>query len=102
MKNSYLIIIFILTSCNMKKVEISEPKAEKINTILTAHGDDRIDEYYWLRERGNPKVIDYLNAENTYRDEYMKDYKSLYISFYLFCVLHLSYHHSTKKIDICV
>ena len=77
MKNSYLIIFLILTSCNMKKIEISEPKAEKINTILTAHGDDRIDEYYWLRERGNPKVIDYLNAENTYRDEYMKDYKSL-------------------------
>ena len=39
--------------------------------------DERIDEYYWLKEKDNPKVIDYLNAENSYRDKYMKDYRGL-------------------------
>ena len=61
----------------MKNIKLIEPKAEKINTSLSTHNDERIDEYYWLKERDNPKVIDYLNAENSYRDKYMKDYQSL-------------------------
>ncbi|HVT78238.1 MAG TPA: prolyl oligopeptidase family serine peptidase, partial [Acidimicrobiales bacterium] len=35
---------------------------------LTAFGDVRVDPYYWLRERDNPKVIAYLEAENAYTD----------------------------------
>ena len=61
----------------MKKNKLSEPVAEKIDKVLSIHGHDRIDEYYWLNERENPKVIDYLNAENNYRNSYMKDYASL-------------------------
>ena len=60
----------------MKK-NLKEPIAEKIEKKLTIHGDTRIDEYYWLNQRGDKKVIDYLNAENSYRDLYMKDYKGL-------------------------
>ena len=33
---------------------------------LEAHGHVRTDEYYWLRERENPEVIRYLEAENAY------------------------------------
>ena len=61
----------------MKNTKLIEPKAEKINTSLSTHNDERIDEYYWLKERDNPKVIDYLNAENSYRNKYMKDYQGL-------------------------
>jgi oligopeptidase B len=61
----------------MKNTKLIEPKAEKINTSLSAHNDERIDEYYWLNQRGEKKVIDYLNSENSYRNEYMKDYKKL-------------------------
>ena len=77
MKKTYIAIFLILNSCTMKNTKLIEPKAEKINTFLSAHNDERIDEYYWLKERDNPKVIDYLNAENSYRDKYMKDYQSL-------------------------
>ena len=45
------------------------PKAEKIEHKLEIHGDIRIDNYYWLNNKENPKVIDYLNAENAYYDE---------------------------------
>tara|TARA_B100001113_G_scaffold353574_1_gene358432 strand:- start:1354 stop:3408 length:2055 start_codon:yes stop_codon:yes gene_type:complete len=61
----------------MKKNEITEPRAEKINKIMTMHNHERVDEFYWLNERENPKVIDYLNAENDYRDSYMEKYKGL-------------------------
>ena len=44
------------------------PVAEKIPQALTTNGHTRIDEYYWLRERENQKVIDYLNAENEFME----------------------------------
>ncbi len=49
------------------------PKAKKIDKILSKHGDQRIDPYYWLNERENPEVIAYLNEENQYTAEVMKD-----------------------------
>lgn len=50
----------------MSKKEMFPPLAERIPTRMKIHGDVRIDDYYWLNERENPKVIDYLNAENSY------------------------------------
>ena len=75
----YLIIItiIILHSCDMKKNEIVEPKAKKIDKVLKIHDHERTDEFYWLNERDNPEVIEYLNEENNYRDYYMKDYQGL-------------------------
>ena len=53
------------------------PIAEKIEKELTIHGHTRIDPYYWLRERENPKVIEYLNAENEYCDAQLKSTEKL-------------------------
>ncbi|MEO1515712.1 MAG: S9 family peptidase [Bacteroidota bacterium] len=44
----------------------SPPEAEKIPKELSIHGDTRIDNYYWMNDREDPKVISYLNAENDY------------------------------------
>ncbi|SFZ91714.1 oligopeptidase B [Flaviramulus basaltis] len=55
----------------MKK-ELQIPVAKKISKELKIHNDIRIDNYYWLNDRENPEVIDYLNAENEYTDEVMK------------------------------
>lgn len=45
------------------------PIAKKIPKELSIHNDVRIDDYYWMNDRENPEVIDYLNAENTYFEE---------------------------------
>ncbi len=50
----------------MTDTTIAAPVAEKINKDLIIHGDTRVDPYYWLNDRENPKVIAYLNAENDY------------------------------------
>ncbi|WP_282628477.1 S9 family peptidase [Empedobacter sedimenti] len=42
------------------------PIAKKIEEKLEKHGDVRIDNYYWLNDRENPEVIEYLNQENEY------------------------------------
>jgi len=41
--------------------------------VLEAHGDRRVDPYYWLRDKENPEVIAYLEAENAYADAAMAD-----------------------------
>lgn len=42
------------------------PLAKQIPKNLTIHDDVRVDEFYWLNDRENPEVIDYLNKENDY------------------------------------
>lgn len=51
--------------------KVKAPIAERIPKKMEIHGDVRIDDYYWLNERENPNVIDYLKAENNYYDEVM-------------------------------
>ena len=52
---------------------MKQPKAKKIAKTLTKHNHTRIDNYYWLNDRENSEVIDYLNAENSYTEYMMKD-----------------------------
>jgi len=47
------------------------PIARRRPKVLEAHGDRRVDPYYWLREKDNPEVIAYLEAENAYTDAVM-------------------------------
>ena len=42
------------------------PVAPKRPATLAAHGDERVDEWYWLRERDNPEVAALLDAENAH------------------------------------
>ena len=58
-------------------MEISSPLANKIPQELTKHSDTRIDNYYWLNDRKNQNVIDYLNLENTYTSKKLKPTKKL-------------------------
>ena len=44
------------------------PTAPRRPTTLTAHGHERVDDYYWLNDRTNPEVISYLEAENRYTE----------------------------------
>lgn len=61
----------------MQKSNNTFPLAEKIAKTLSIHNDNRVDEYYWLRDRENPKVIEYLNAENAFRESEMKHTEEL-------------------------
>ena len=66
-----LILISSLFSCDTKtQKSMSElpnaPIAKQIPKNLTMHDDVRVDEFYWLNDRDNPEVIDYLNKENDY------------------------------------
>jgi len=48
---------------------LAPPIAEKRPKIDVAHGDRREDDYFWLRERENPAVKAYLEAENAFAEQ---------------------------------
>ncbi len=74
-----IVTIMISLSCSKMKNEssIQEPRAKKIPRVLEIHNDQRIDHYYWLRERENPEVVAYLEQENSYREAIMKGTEEL-------------------------
>ena len=56
---------------------LQPPVAEIIPENLTVHGHTRVDNYYWLNERDNPNVVEYLQAENEYTKAVMKPTEAL-------------------------
>ncbi len=44
------------------------PAAPRRPHQLVAHGQERVDDWYWLGDRDDPDVLDYLRAENEYAD----------------------------------
>ena len=51
---------------------LKPPRPKKIPKVHTAHGDERLDDYYWLRDdtRKDPEVISYLESENQYLEDW--------------------------------
>jgi oligopeptidase B len=74
MKNRLLILFscftFVVGNSQNINTEMQEkntpPIAKRIPHKLEKHGHVRNDDYYWLNNRENPEVIDYLNKENDY------------------------------------
>jgi len=64
-------------NADLKTNLLPAPKADKIKKELTLHNQTRIDNYYWLNQRENPKVIAYLKAENDYLNKVMKHTEKL-------------------------
>ncbi len=58
--------------------EVSKPPvAAKVPKLLESHGHQRVDNYYWMRERENPEVVKWLEGENAYREAVMKPTEKL-------------------------
>ena len=56
---------------------LAAPVAPAWRTTFAAFGRERVDEYDWLRDRNDPRVIAYLASENTYADARLKPIKPL-------------------------
>ncbi len=75
MKQIAILIAFMtLASCSPqqeanKRPDVNPPVAAKRSfEIVAKHGHKRVDNYYWLKEREDTAVLNYLNAENRYLD----------------------------------
>ena len=66
-----VLCITLVNSCKKDIVTMKHPTppiANKIPKKLEIHGDDRVDNYYWMNDREDKEVITYLELENAYKD----------------------------------
>src|SRR3990172_4899784 len=71
---SILSLLGIFPSCAS---QMKPPVAERNSHTQILHGNTRTDDYHWLRDRNDPKVIEYLQAENHYTQALMAHTKPL-------------------------
>ncbi len=67
-----LLILILMTMTAPAESTPKPPKALRLPKEISLHGDTRVDDYFWLREKTNRAVTAYLNAENKYADRVMK------------------------------
>ncbi|HET7613609.1 MAG TPA: S9 family peptidase [Gemmatimonadaceae bacterium] len=72
---SALALSIVVSTANAQ--DLRPPVATLHPKIDTLHGEVRTDNYFWLREKTNPDVIAYLNAENAYTDAKMRRTEAL-------------------------
>jgi len=79
MKNLIIVVVLAITfmACSSEEAATPVPTVEKRPVTLEMHGDSRVDDYYWLRERENPEVIAYLEAENTHTNTTLEPFSGL-------------------------
>jgi oligopeptidase B len=72
------VLLFLVAAAEAPKA----PVAKKVPKSSTIHGETRVDNYAWIREKSNPEVIAYLNSENAYADAMTGSAASLQKSLY--------------------
>ena len=80
-------LVFMAASCSSNKTEGEKilkqsdfpapPVAEILPDTFMNFGKQRIDNYYWMKDKTNPKVIEYIKAENAYTDTVMASTRDL-------------------------
>ncbi|MEZ0130680.1 oligopeptidase B, partial [Flavobacterium sp. LBUM151] len=73
---------YIKINAQTMQNDISAPQAKVIPKSLKKHKETRIDNYFWLNDRENPEVIEYLNQENAYYQSMTSHTKDLQESLY--------------------
>ena len=68
---------------------LTPPFAKRIPKEIITHGDRRVDDYFWLRDKTNAEVIAYLEAENAYADAVMRPLQNLEQTLYREILGHL-------------
>ena len=85
-----VLLVLLVTACNPQKENKilkqsdfpTPPVAEVKPDTFVEFSHQRIDNYYWMRDKNDPKVIEYLNAENAYTDTVMASTKDLQEAIY--------------------
>jgi oligopeptidase B len=63
---------FLIAAADEPTTKAAEPPvARKVPRTEVVHGDTRVDDYFWMRDKKNPEVAAYLEAENAYTDAVM-------------------------------
>ena len=77
MRRIVLPFLALLALASTTSAQSAPPAARRIPKVDTLHGEVRVDDYFWLREKQNPEVIGYLEAENAWTAQGMRHTEAL-------------------------
>jgi oligopeptidase B len=75
-------LIFAVTIMQAQEAAPKPPVAKKIRKTTQIHGNTVVDDYFWLREKENPEVIEYLKDETAYAEAMMQSTKGFQAALY--------------------
>src|SRR5580698_4534305 len=90
------LILIVFSAIPLAGQTAQPPVAPVIPHQETRYGTAVVDNYFWLRDKSNPKVIDYLGQENTYTDAMTKGLKPFEDALYSEMLSHI------KQTDLSV
>jgi oligopeptidase B len=79
LKNHRLFTFLVMTALALTSMadDLTPPVAPRIPKTITLHGDERVDDYGWLRDKTSPETLAYLKAENAYAEAMTKPCEEL-------------------------
>ncbi len=66
------IVVAASSATRLAAQDVTPPTARIVPRVDTLHGDVRTDNYFWIRNKSDPQVVSYLEAENAYTAARMK------------------------------
>ena len=95
-KCGFFVVLVALTTLNLAddktaapSTSLISPVSKKVHTENHNNGGNLVDDYRWLREKSNPEVAQYLEAENAYTEAFMKPTEGLQKKLYDEMVSHI-------------
>src|SRR5579862_1964651 len=81
------LLVVIVVGCRTvaptnEQVASRPPVAKKVPHVTTIHGEQLVDNYFWLRKKNDPAVLAYLQSEDAYTDWFMGPTKPLQETLY--------------------
>jgi oligopeptidase B len=80
--SALVLLIFAATIMQAQETPPKPPIAKKIPKTTQIHGYTVVDDYFWLREKENPEVIEYLKAETSYAETMLQSTKGFQAALY--------------------
>ncbi len=86
MNSSRLLLCYLMAATTaLAGFDFNTPKAPvaaRKPKDVTVHEDKRIDDYFWLRQKGSPEVVNYLEQENAYTEAVLAPAKEFRAALY--------------------
>jgi len=86
---SAISVVTFAQNAGNQTVAPKPPMAEKKPKITKIHGETLVDDYFWLREKSNPQVLEHLKAEDAYATSVMKPTEELQETLYKEMLSHI-------------
>src|SRR5205085_400706 len=66
LRSAIVALLIVVPAFALDPTGLQPPVAKKVPHTVVLHGETRVDDYFWMKDKKNPEVIKHLEAENAY------------------------------------